>query len=189
MRPSPLSRTIALVPPAALLVAQHASASFDTFIKIGTIKGEVTTKTHAQWIDGFSFQYGISNTSTIGSGSGGAGAGKAVASEVTLAKRLDSASPELFLACAMGTIVPEVKIELVKPDEFSTPKVFYRITLSDVIVSAVSNSGADGQDVVTESISLNYGKILIEYYPTDSKGGVSTTPITAGWDFVANQKL
>jgi type VI secretion system secreted protein Hcp len=187
LRPSPLSRTLALVPPAALLAAQHAGAAFDAFIKIGDIKGEVTTKTHLEWIDGYSFQYGVSNQTSFNTGGGGAG--KAVASEVVLTKRLDAASPKLFLACAMGTLVPEVKIELVKPDGSGTLRTFYRITLTDVFVSSLSNSGADGDDVVGESVSLNYAKIKVEYYQQDAKGGVSTTPITSGWDFVANQKL
>jgi type VI secretion system secreted protein Hcp len=60
--------------------------------------------------------------------------------------------------------------------------VFYRITLTDVMVTSVSIGGASGGgDRPTESFSLNYTRIEWEYIPQLPTGG-SGTPVRASWD-------
>jgi type VI secretion system secreted protein Hcp len=185
-RPSQLSRTLALVPPAVLLMSQNAGAVFDTYIKIGDINGEVTNdKSHLSWVRATSFQYGVAIPSTNGTVNP---SGVAVSTGLTFSKKLDSASPLLFLKCANGEVIPEVKIELVKVDSSTLTKTFYRITLADVTVSSVSSGGGDGQADVTESVSLSYAKIKIDYFPTDSKGVVSSNAISSNWDFGVTPK-
>ena len=84
-RPSPLSRTLALVPPVVVLVAQHASGSI--FLKVettngGMITGESLDTKHTGWIDVSSTQFGIANTVTLGTNTGGISAGKSVGSDL-----------------------------------------------------------------------------------------------------------
>jgi hypothetical protein len=59
LRPSRLSKTLALVPPAVALVAQHASGAFNAFIKIGDIDGESTDAKHPKWIELQSVQWDV----------------------------------------------------------------------------------------------------------------------------------
>jgi type VI secretion system secreted protein Hcp len=185
LRPSALSRTLALVPPAIALVAQQASGAYDVFLKIGDIKGESVDEKHKDWIDASSFQFGIGVGVSRPSG-GGAEVSKPTLSEIVVTKSLDRSSPALFIGCALGTRHSEVKLELKVPS-LSAP--FYRITLSNVIVSGVSNSGAAGSDSKpSESISLNFEKIKIEYFVQDPKGGIIETVAPVTWNVSNNSK-
>src|SRR6478609_902063 len=109
-RPSTLSRTLALVPPMVALVAQHANATSNMFLKIettsspGTIPGESTDSKHTAWIEISSLNFGISNPVALGTGGGGINAGKATGAALKIDKVLDKSSPPLFLGCAQGTV-------------------------------------------------------------------------------------
>ena len=184
LRPSPLSRTLALVPPAVALVAQQASGAFDTYLKIGDVKGEATDAKHSEWIAASSFQFGagigITRTGTDVS------FGKPSVSELVITKKLDRSSPELFLGCVTGKRHTTVILELQRSGTYSP---FYRITLSDVLVSGISNSGASGgDDKPAESVSLNFAKIKIEYFVQDAKGGTIEAVPAVTWDTTTNSK-
>jgi type VI secretion system secreted protein Hcp len=189
LRPSSLSRTLALVPPAIVLVAQHASGAFDVFIKIGDIKGESTEDGHKDWIQLDSVQWAVGRTiSAAGGGSTTRDAGAPRFSEVTITKTVDSTSPALFLHAVGGSgQIPEVTLHLVDP---ATKHVFYILTLGEVLVSSQSHSGVSGDGTPpkpTESVSLNFTKIEIEY-KRDEKDP-SSTPNKAGWDLKKNTKV
>jgi type VI secretion system secreted protein Hcp len=177
-RPSPLSKTLALVPPAIALVAQHASGAFDAYIKIGSIDGEATDPKHPQWIVLQSMEWGTSRSITTPAG-GNREASSPSISELTITKKLDRSSPALFLNAVGGSAAIEtVTLELV---DTTNSAVFYRLTLSDVLVSSQSNSGATGSDKPTETISLNFTKIKMEYFVVDAKGGSTAVP-AVGYD-------
>lgn len=187
MRPSSLSRTLALVPPAVALLAPQADA--DIFLKIektggGTIPGESTAQNHPSWIEAASVQFGIGNSTSIGSK--GIIAGTPSASEITISKTLDRSSPLLFLACAQGTIHPKVTLELTAySGGTGTELVYYRITLLNVVITGLSTSS--GGDRPSESVSMSYEQITTDYFMINEKGGMPSTPTsTATWNFVTN---
>lgn len=176
-RPSPLSRTLALIPPTVLLAAQYASGAFTAYIQIDGIKGEVTAEGYEGWIEVGSVQWGVARG--ISSTAGGREASAPSISEITLTKTLDSTSPALFLRAVGGiSNIATVKLHLVTPSSGSTNTntVFYKLTLSNVLVSSQSNSGSTGDDRPQESISLNFSKIEVEYL-VDGK-----TASRAGYD-------
>lgn len=183
IRPTSLSRTLALLPPAVGLVAQSASADFSAYIKFDSLNGEATDKGHENWTALPNFSFGFSNSPVAVGGSGGAGAGKMVADSFTFTKTLDRVSPQLFLACAAGSHYDTVKIELVNP---LTGALFYRITLNNVEITKLATDGAAvGTTRPTESVSVSYAKIKIEYYYQDPKGGTTAVPPVT-WDFSAD---
>lgn len=183
-RPSPLSRTLALVPPVVALVAQHANGSI--FLKIDSIPGESTDSKHSGWIELSSAQFGIVNPVTLGGPNGGITAGKATASALTIAKVLDKSSPPLFLGCAQGTLYPTVTLELTNINSSGTPITYYRITLNNVIVSSLGTSSS-GTDRPAETVSLSYEKITTDYYMLDPKGSTTASPTaTATWNFATS---
>jgi type VI secretion system secreted protein Hcp len=175
-RPSTLSRTLALVPPAIALAAQHASGAFDIFIKIGDIKGESLDDKHAEWIQLDSFQWGLARPISSPNVAGGTRQVSAPSiSELTFSKKVDRSTPKLFLNAVGGSgTIPEVILEL--QNQSSQKGVFYRITLNDVLVSSQSHAAAAGGDTPQESVSLNFLKIKIEYFFSDSKGNLTKEP-------------
>ena len=185
-RPSPLSRTLALVPPTVLLAAQYASGAFTAYIQIDGIKGESTAKGYEGWIEVGSVQWGVGRA--ISSPAGGNREASAPSiSEITLTKTLDSTSPALFLRAVSGIFnIATVKLHLVTPSgSTNTNTVFYKLTLSDVLVSSQSNSASAGDDRPQESISLNFSKIEVEYLVD----GKTITNGKAGYDLATAKPL
>jgi type VI secretion system secreted protein Hcp len=185
-RPSLLSRTLALVPPTVLLVAQHASGAFDAYLKIGDIQGESTDAKHPGWIELDSVQWGVGRGISSAVGGNNRAASAPSISELTLTKRLDKSSPSIFLNAVGGSpTIATVTLELVHQ---ASQVVFYRITLSNVLVSGQSQSVASGADVPMESVSLNFTKIKMEYFFQDAKGVTTAIP-AVGWDLALQMKF
>jgi type VI secretion system secreted protein Hcp len=182
-RPSSLSRTLALVPPVVALVVQQVEGSI--FLKIestsGTIDGESTDKAHAAWINAESVQFGVATTTTMSSGT--LQAGKSSGSDLVITKSLDKSSPILFLVCAQGTRQPKVTLEMTAIGPEGATAVFYRITLTGVIISSLDSSS--GGDRPSETVSMSYEKITTEYFMQDPKTGtIPTSPAsTSTWNF------
>lgn len=155
------------------------------FLKIGDIRGESVDEKHKDWIDASSFQFGIGVGVSRQPGADVV-VSKPNLSEIVVTKVLDRSSPSLFIGCASGARYNEVKLEL-NVRGLTSP--FYRITLNDVVVSGVSNSGAAGGDSKpTESISLNFAKIKIEYFVQDPKTGTIEPVSPVVWDVSTNTK-
>ncbi|HEY1121501.1 MAG TPA: type VI secretion system tube protein Hcp, partial [Haloferula sp.] len=73
--------------------------------------------------------------------------------------------------------IPTVTLELTKSTGMETPPgVFYRLTLSNVLVSSQKNTANNGDDRPRETITLNFTKIKVEYWTQDAKG--TLTPVT-----------
>ena len=72
LRPSRLSKTLALVPPAVALITPHAEGAFDAFIKLGdNITGESLDEKHTGWIELKSVEWNVSRTVSDPSSGGG----------------------------------------------------------------------------------------------------------------------
>ena len=131
--------------------------AFDAFIKIDGIEGESTDSKHSGWIEATGCDMEIHQpVSETASSAGGAGAGRANFSDFSFSKLLDKASPKLAQACAAGTHFDKIEVELCRA---GTEKVvFMKIQLTDSIISHIGLSASG--DFPTESVGLNYGKIL-----------------------------
>jgi type VI secretion system (T6SS) effector Hcp len=85
----------------------------------------------------------------------GGSAAKAKAHDVQFTKHLDKSSPKLFLACANGTHIKQVTIEIGKNGK----QVTYNLT--DVLIATAQTGGGHGNQL-TESFTLNYNKLNIK---------------------------
>ncbi len=156
----------------------------DMFLKLAGIKGESTDSKHKDEINIHSFTFGVHQTGASSAG-GGSGAGKAHFDDIQISKAADLASPNLMLACATGQHIKEAVITVRKAG--GQQEEFYIITLSDLIVSSMQNTGT-GSDNPTEMLTMNYSKVKFDYKPQKADGtlgGVST----AGYDIKANKKI
>lgn len=159
---------------------------FDIFTEISGIPGESEDEKHKGWIDTESFSWGVVQT-RISHGGGGAGAGKADFSDFSIVKRLDKASVNLYLACASGEHIPEVKIELCRAT--GDKQCYMEYKLSDVVVSGCQSSGSGNEVMPSEQVSFNYGKIEWKYTQIDSKTGEKKGEVKGGWDIAENKKV
>lgn len=162
------------------------AASVDYFLKIDGIDGESKVKGHEGEIEVMSWSWGVSNSGSAATG-GGAGAGKASFSDISITKVLDKASPQLFTAVATGKHIPTVTFKAVADSGKDGKQEYYVVKLTDVLISSFQQAGASGGDRPTESVSLNYAKIEIEY-KTQNPDGSFGESVKASWDLAKNVK-
>jgi type VI secretion system secreted protein Hcp len=146
----------------------------DMFLKIeGGPQGESRDKAHGKEIDVLAWSWGISNSGTAHMG-GGAGAGKANVQDMSLTKYIDKASPDLMLACCNGKHYDSAVLTVRKAGE--NPLEYVIITMSEVMVTAVSTGGSGGEDRLTENVTLNFAKVKVKYVEQTAKGGEGDKP-------------
>ena len=158
-------------------------AAYDMFLRIDGISGESTDDRHRQWIEVLNFNQGVTSD-VFGSTGGGAASVRADFDDFLVVKTLDTASPKLCVACADGTHIPEVTLELCH----AGGDKFMEILLSDCVVTAYSIVGSvqGGETRPLEEVSFCYDKIQWTYTvinPDGSSGG----NVAAGWDLSANK--
>ena len=158
-----------------------ASGSDPIYMKINGIDGDVTAVGHEKEIQLNSFQFGASNSGTSSSGGGG-GAGKTSISDIVFTKIMDKSSPLLFKNTVTGAHIPKVDIYFVNNGKNTQTYAHY--VLEDVLISSYSVSS--GGDIPSESLSLNFAKILFEFSPTKPDGTLDT-PISVTWDIQPNK--
>ena len=140
----------------------------DIFAKIGDIKGESLDDKHKDEIEVLSFSWGVANAPNVGAG--GAGAGKATFRDLSFTHTIDKASPSLLQACATGTHLKEATITHRKAGKGQ--QEYLIVKLNDVIVTSVQNSGSSGGGETTESVSLAFAKVSLEYKPQKPDGSL-----------------
>jgi type VI secretion system secreted protein Hcp len=154
----------------------------DMFIQIGDLKGESKDKVHAGKIDVLSWSWGMSQSGTTHMGGGG-GAGKVNVQDLSLTKYIDKSSCDLMLACCNGKHFAEALLIVRKAGE--KPLEYVKITMTDLIITAVSTGGSGGEDRLTENVTLNFAKVKVEYVEQTAKGAEGDKP-SMTWDIAAN---
>jgi type VI secretion system secreted protein Hcp len=141
----------------------------DIFGKIGDIKGESLDAKHPGEIEILSYSWGVSQTGTMGFGGGG-GAGKANFQDFNFMHYVDKSSPVLLQRCATGEHIKEATITVRKAGA-KGPQEYLIIKFHDLLVSSVSSSGA-GDASSSESVTLNYAKVVVEYKQQKADGSL-----------------
>lgn len=155
------------------------------FFEGSTIKGETADNAmkskHA--IDIQSFSWGLSNSGTAHVG-GGAGAGKSNFQSVSVTKGLDKASAPLKTCLLTGEHIGRAQIVFRKAAG-KAPLEYLVYKMEDVMVTSYSIGG--GGDSPTESITLDFAKVAVEYKIQDEKGaGKAAGEFT--WNIKENHK-
>ena len=155
--------------------------AFDTFLDIKDVPGESTAKGMEGKIEIYSFSWGASNPTTIGSSTSGISAGKVSVSSFNVMKKTDKASAELFKACCKGNHFTTMKVTMRKATG-DQQEPFLTYTFTTVYVESLQWSGSSGgDDTPTESVSFAFGKCEIEY-KSQGKDGKLKVEGQAAWD-------
>jgi type VI secretion system secreted protein Hcp len=161
-------------------------AAVDYFLKIDGIEGESLDAKHKNeiHIDSFSWSEKQSGTHMAG---GGGGAGKVAMGDFNFTMKVNKSSPKLMLACANGDHIKTAVLTCRKAG--GKAEGFYKITLSDILVSSYQTSGSGHGDLIPhDQISLNYSKIEFEYKEQKHDGSMGAATV-AGWDVKANKAV
>ena len=159
-------------------------AQVDFFLKLDGVPGESTDDKHKGEIEVESYSWGESNMGSAGHG-GGSGAGKVVAQDLTINKRVDKASPVLFIACATGQHFKEGLLTIRKAG--GGQQEYLKIKMEEILVSSYQTGATNGA-IVQESVSLHFSKLEMAYKEQKADGSLGGE-VKQRYDFSANKKL
>lgn len=158
----------------------------DIHIKIDSIDGQSEIKGLEKQIQVETFSWQMSQVTSFRASAGG-GAGKVNMGDLVFTHSIDKASPKLMMACCLGTHIKDAVLTCRKAGGES-PVDYLKITLKDVLVSAVAPSGANNSDTPSESVSLAFAEYSVEYQEQDNKGAKKGGPVIAGFNIQKNTK-
>lgn len=156
------------------------------YLNIDGLKGEVTAKGHENWIECSNMHWGVGRgiATPTGSSSNRETSAPSI-SEVTLTKIMDKSSADLFKEACAGQ-AKKVKIDLVQTAADNLAP-FAKYELEQCLISGYSIN-SDGHGRPTESISLNFTKVKMEYIEFDNDHKVAGT-FTSGYDVAKGSKF
>lgn len=164
--------------------------AFDTYMIIdggSEIKGQATASglTPATgWFEIFSFSWGASNPTTVGTTGSGLSAGKVSVSSFNIMKKSENASPLIFNACCTGQHYKTAQVVCRKAAGTAGKQgTFIQYDFKDVMVESIQWSGSSGgDDTPTESVSFAFGVVNISYFIQDSVTGAISAGNKGSWD-------
>ncbi|MEE3936494.1 type VI secretion system tube protein Hcp [Pseudomonas viridiflava] len=160
--------------------------SFDAFMKVDGVEGESLDADHNGWVELLSYHYdAIQSISQTASSSGGASAGGVSLGDFQISKYVDRATPKLFELCCRGSHLKTVTVRIHRAgaEKFK----YMDIVLEEVLIATVSGQGAEQGGFPVEVITLNYGRIKLEYSQQRRADGGSAGIVSGGWDRIANK--
>lgn len=159
-------------------------AQVDYFLKIDGIDGESADSKHKAEIELQSWGFGATQSGSMHSGGGG-GSGKVSVQDLHFVTTISKASPKLFLSCANGQHIK--KAVLVARKAGTEQQEYYKITLSDLLVSSYQTGGSSHDGIIpVDQVSLNFAKIEIEYKEQKADGSPGGI-VKAGYDLKQNK--
>ncbi len=166
--------------------------AFDAFVYFPGEKVEGETQDEImkaeQALEIINFEIGAENTINIGSISGGGGAGKATFKQLSITKKTDSSSTELFAKLCEGKHFKDMVIELRRsggePGKSGTGFLKWEFKL--VMLADITWSGSDGDDICEETLLIDYGAMKVTY-KMQMQDGTMGKPKTAEWSRIKNQ--
>lgn len=150
------------------------------FLRLEGIRGESQDALHRDEIDVLSWSWGLEHPGAMHVG--GAGSAGAVPQALTILKKVDRATVELIQACASGSSISEALLTV----GYEGQAEFFRIRMWDVMVASVSTADSSA-DFISESISLRFAKVQVEYDSQSPYGGAGDR-VQGQWDFRLNRR-
>jgi len=155
----------------------------DFYLQINGITGESQATGLTGYMKIASFNWGGQNSGKFQAGeSSGLPSGRFTGGDFTFVMKTNTASPQLMSACAKGTQFTTATLVCRKAIGGSTPVTYLQVTLTPVLVSKFT-TGYDpsnnlGDAIVVDNVSLNFGKIVVQYKAATTQG--TTGPAVEG---------
>ena len=142
------------------------------YLKLDGFTGNVTKGQYTGWIEVESFSWGFSVPvqTTVGSSTNRMSAGKVTPGDIHMVKKQDQTSAKFMLDSMNGAVIPNATLAVTMPSASGGQDKYMEYKMSNVITSAYNTSGSQGQHEPMENVSLNFTKIEISQYSTDSSG-------------------
>jgi type VI secretion system Hcp family effector len=163
-----ISKISILAALAALSLALSQALAAESFLFLEGLPGESTSRRHAGWIEIESYSFGVAKSTNT----------PPIVAPLSISKKLDKASPLLFLRAADGRMIKNGILEIYRS---STEEVrVLQLKLGNLRVTDVSQAGATG-DIPRDALALQFDKI--SWIFTEIRGdGRALRDISANWN-------
>ncbi len=163
-------------------LATPASAAIEIFLAMDGIQSDLADSSHPHTISLLSLSTNVFQQGLNFAGSGAAAA-KTQFNPIVVNKAVDKTSPALFLACATGKHIKNATI-FVRDEQASFD--YFKLVLTDVLVSSIIGSAEAGDNFATEKVTLSFSKIEWDFTPQNLEG-LPLSPVTGGFDVKQNR--
>jgi type VI secretion system secreted protein Hcp len=141
-------------------------------LEIPEITGDSVVGDHEGQIDCTSWSWGVSQSCNMHKSTGGTEAASHV-SDVVVTKKIDKASPNLFLDSTTGRHFPAITLHCTKSAGDAGRMEWYTIEMERCVISSVSPS-VDQSGEGYESVSIHFGKYNAIYTEQNEDGSAGT---------------
>ena len=92
-----------------------------------------------------------------------------------------------MMACSNGKQYPSAVLTIRKAGE--NPLEYIVISMEDVIITDIETGGKSREDRLTETVTLNFSRVSMNYQPQAQDGSPDGGVIHYGWDIAANTAM
>jgi len=168
------------------MLATPSASGYEVHLDLVQIQGESNSSAHPNEIEVASFSMGCSNSVVMSSQGATTKGGKASVSEITVTKYTDKSSPQLFGAVCGCQVFKTAKISVSKSTGGKKPEDYLIIAMNSVIISSWQLSSPSGAGVGTETLTLKFGKINIDY-KMQTAMGILVSAANCSYDLTQGQ--
>lgn len=161
-------------------------ADVDAFLQLDGIKGESPDDKFKDAIQVLSLRLGAVNEGTGQYGSG-SGFGKVKFQDIEVIKRVDLSTPVLLKSCARGDHIK--KGTLVVRKAGGEQLVYFKIEMTDILITSTHVYSEPGSPLLYESVRLNFKTIREEYTPQSGSSGGAGASVAFGYDIAAAKTI
>ncbi|WP_221801116.1 Hcp family type VI secretion system effector [Oceanobacter mangrovi] len=158
------------------------------YVNYDGITGEASDPSHEGWMDVDDIQWGVARQITSATSTkGDRESSNAVITDLVLTRRMDSATPKIFIESCCGT-GKDVKIHLSKTGTGSGSDVYMEYTLKNALISNYSvHAASQSTERPSEHITISFVDVEVKYTPYDEDGNAEAS-IAVGYDTATNTK-
>jgi len=164
-----------------------------SFNVMGESTSEISTKYfNGEAIEVTEYSLGVEMKATERrSDGGGATIGRADLQVFTCKKSIDTASCGLAQCCCRGTHIPIITLDVFRSggDVKGGAQRYIWATFENCVITKVEIESGGDDELPTENLEFNYGKVTWHYQLTDHKSGAPISGKTKdfGWDSIGNK--
>jgi type VI secretion system secreted protein Hcp len=157
----------------------------DMYMQVDGVSGESKDANHKGWTDILSYSWGANQPGSMVTGGGG-GIGKVSFDDLQVVAYADKATPAILKFCANGKHIPQVQLSICKAG--GSQVEYKRITLTDVLVSALQQNASQNSEAVQISYRFQAAKVKQQYWEQTDQGGKGSESVLA-WSIKENREM
>ncbi len=168
-----LSRSYLLLVTSIVLVVCTSVWAYDMYLEVDGVPGECNQSHHLNWIEAYAFSHSVT----------GIGPSNAFHASYSVTKRVDKATPLLYLHACNGETIAVVTFDVFGPDGS-----ILTVTLNNATVAQISTEGSSTNtyDSPVETVEFDYDQIQWSYQEYDLAGMPHGGPVVTCWNVTNN---